>query len=328
MNCTEPNTGQLNKVLFFSSRSASRFGEGLTGKRLAQDNMIDSDDEYLFRASQALRVPPRIACLVPSVTELLVALGLAPCLVARTGFCIHPAEVLRAVPKVGGTKDVNLAKLQRLAPTHLIVNIDENRRETVEAVRGWPQPPRLIVTHPKRPEDLSALIEQVAAEFADSPGVTAAAAAISAATSTALAATVPEGRAPVSVLYLIWKDPWMTVARDTYLSAMLARVNWQTLPDVHGGESGAARYPVVDGSEAWLAGVEQVLLSSEPYAFSAQDFDAARVLCPNAEVRLVDGEMLSWYGVRAIAGLDYLRALADGAAAGRPPAPTAAGPSA
>lgn len=34
---------------------------------------------------------PRIASLVPSATETLVALGLAPCLVARTGFCIHPA---------------------------------------------------------------------------------------------------------------------------------------------------------------------------------------------------------------------------------------------
>lgn len=250
------------------------------------------------------------------MTELLVALGLAPWLVARTGFCIHPADVLRNIPKVGGTKDVNLAKLQRLSPTHLIVNVDENRLETVEAVRAWAQPPRLLVTHPKRPEDLPALIDQVASDFIGQPGVATAAAVILSNTVAALAATTPEGRAPKRVLYLIWKDPWMTVARDTYLSAMLARVNWQTLPDVHGGDSGAARYPVVDGREAWLAGVEQVLLSSEPYAFSSRDFDAARALCPNADVRLVDGEMLSWYGVRAIDGLAYLRALADGAVKG------------
>ncbi|MGS0753683.1 helical backbone metal receptor [Roseateles sp. GG27B] len=51
----------------------------------------------------------RIASLVPSITELLVALGLRPFLVARTGYCIHPAEAVRDVPKVGGTKDVNLA---------------------------------------------------------------------------------------------------------------------------------------------------------------------------------------------------------------------------
>ena len=79
---------------------------------------------------------PRIASLVPSVTELLVALGLASRLVARTGYCIHPANALDGVPKVGGTKDVNLAKLRRLAPTHAIVNVDENRMETAEALRA------------------------------------------------------------------------------------------------------------------------------------------------------------------------------------------------
>ena len=68
----------------------------------------------------------RIASLVPSITELVCALGLAGQLVARTGFCIHPRATLDAVPKVGGTKDVNLERLRALRPTHVIVNIDEN----------------------------------------------------------------------------------------------------------------------------------------------------------------------------------------------------------
>jgi len=100
------------------------------------------------------------------------------------------------------------------------------------------------------------------------------------------------------------------VARDTYLSRMLARVNWRTLPDALGGPSGAARYPVVRADEAWLAQVHTVLLSTEPYAFGERHFEAARGLCPNARVRLVDGELLSWYGARAVAGLRYLRELA------------------
>ena len=29
---------------------------------------------------------------------------------------------------------MNLAKLRRLAPTHVLVNVDENRRETVDAI--------------------------------------------------------------------------------------------------------------------------------------------------------------------------------------------------
>src|SRR5678816_3641830 len=80
---------------------------------------------------------PRIASLVPSLTELVFALGLGERLVARTGFCVHPRDRVGAVAKVGGTKDVNLAKLRQLAPTHVLVNVDENRKETIEAIAAW-----------------------------------------------------------------------------------------------------------------------------------------------------------------------------------------------
>src|SRR6478735_1578312 len=89
----------------------------------------------------------RIASLVPSLTELVFALGLGPRLVTRTGFCIHPAGGVAAIPKVGGTKDVNLAKLRRLRPSHVLVNVDENRLETVQALREFV--PHIVVTHPQ-----------------------------------------------------------------------------------------------------------------------------------------------------------------------------------
>ena len=257
---------------------------------------------------------PRIASLVPSLTELLFALGLGPHVVARTGFCIHPADAVRAVPKVGGTKDVNLAKLMRLAPTHVLVNVDENRLDTVQALRAWPaaQRPQVIVTHPCAPEDNAALIAQVADAFADTAGVAERAHALREELTAELAATAAarDRFTPQHVLYLIWREPWMSVARDTYIARMLDTVRWQTLPDVTGGEAGAARYPALRGDEPWLAEVQQVLLSSEPYRFDASHVDEAQQLCPNARVRLVDGELLSWYGPRAAAGLRYLRTLA------------------
>lgn len=253
---------------------------------------------------------PRIASLVPSLTELVFALGLGERLVARTGFCIHPADAVRAVPKVGGTKDVNLAKLQRLAPTHVLVNVDENRLDTAAAIRAWPNPPRLVVTHPNGPEDNLALTAQLVEHFGTLPGVADRAAALTQALRHELDLTQAEGRPPQPVLYLIWREPWMTVARDTYIARMLGRVGWHTLPDVQGGEAGAARYPVVRGGEPWLAEVQHVLLSSEPYRFGDAHLAEARRLCPNAHARLVDGELLSWYGARAVAGLRYLRDLA------------------
>lgn len=255
--------------------------------------------------------PLRVASLVPSLTELLVALGLRAALVARTGFCIHPAEALREVPKVGGTKDVNLAKLERLAPTHVLVNMDENRAETVDALRAWACPPEIVVTHPLRPEDNLALIDQLLGHFGAQPGVAQRASALQRELRHELDLTQPARRPARRVLYLIWREPWMTVARDTYLAAMLARVHWLTLPDVRGGKTGAARYPLVHGDEPWLADVQEVLLSSEPYRFTAAHLDAARALCPNAAVRLVDGELLSWYGSRAVSGLRYLREIAE-----------------
>ena len=257
---------------------------------------------------------PRIASLVPSLTELVVALGLGPLLVARTGYCIHPAGALAGTPKVGGTKDVNLAKLRRLAPSHVLVNVDENRRETVDAIRAWGgDVPEIVVTHPLAPEDNLALVDQLATAFAGQPGLAGRAAALKEELERELLATSAAGRPVVRVLYLIWHAPWMTVARDTYLSRMLARIGWQTLPAQGGGVSGNARYPVVDGREPWLGDVDRVLLSSEPFAFTpAHALEAAR-LCPRARVQRVDGELLSWYGARAVPGLEYLRSLADSA---------------
>lgn len=254
--------------------------------------------------------PPeiRIASLVPSLTELLVALGLAPCLVARTGFCIHPAAAVASIPKIGGTKDVNVAKLRRLAPSHVLVNVDENRLETVTALREFV--PEIVVTHPNAPQDNLALLDQMLALFGHLPGVADRAAALRRALENELAACAARPWPARRVLYLIWRAPWMTVARDTYIARMLAQVGWQTWPPVEGGEHGAARYPALNGDEPWLAEVDELLLSSEPYRFDASHLAEAQALCPNARVRLVDGELLSWYGPRAAPGLAYLRRLA------------------
>jgi ABC-type Fe3+-hydroxamate transport system substrate-binding protein len=239
----------------------------------------------------------RIVSLVPSITELLVDLGLAGSLVGRTGFCIHPREVVRGIPKVGGTKDVKVDRIRELAPTHVVVNIDENRLETVEEIASFT--PSVIVTHPLAPIDNLELYRLLGAIF----GREAEAAALCARFEEALAELGPPGD-PVNVLYLIWREPWMTVSRDTYISRTLALVGWQTVP----AES-TDRYPLVD--PAALAGtVERVLLSSEPFRFRERHIPELHALVPGAEVMLIDGEMTSWYGSRAIAAIGYLRDLA------------------
>ena len=108
---------------------------------------VDAVGQFHHRAGANARV----VSLVPSITELLFSLGLGAHVVGRTGFCIHPRDAVREVPKVGGTKDVKLDALRALKPTHVIVNIDENDLSTFEAVRAFA--PHVVVTHPNAPED-------------------------------------------------------------------------------------------------------------------------------------------------------------------------------
>ncbi|KDP89400.1 metal ABC transporter substrate-binding protein [Cupriavidus sp. SK-3] len=253
----------------------------------------------------------RIASLVPSVTELLFALGLGPQVVARTGFCIHPEPAVRAVAKVGGTKDVKLERLRALAPTHVVVNIDENRRETVDEIRGFV--PHVIVTHPCAPEDNLALYRLLGGIF----GRVAEAESLCEALEAELAQVrgrIWPGR---KVLYAIWQDPWMTVSRDTYISRMLALVNWQTWPsaqalpeacvdgDCSRPNTADTRYPSFRWSEGLVREIDLVLLSSEPYRFTEAHVDALERQI-GKEVLLIDGEMVSWYGSRAVEGVGYL----------------------
>ncbi|MBC8750001.1 ABC-type Fe3+-hydroxamate transport system substrate-binding protein [Paraburkholderia sp. WC7.3g] len=245
----------------------------------------------------------RIVSLVPSITETLFALGLERQIVGRTGFCVHPRDKVRAVPKVGGTKAVKLDAIRALRPTHLIVNVDENERDTVEQLRAFV--PHIVVTHPQTPRDNLALYTLLGTIF----GREDEAQRLSTALEARLHEAAAHSFAAQNVLYLIWREPWMSVARDTYIAAMLRLVNWHTLPDVYGGRVGAARYPTLDFDDApWLAQVDRVLLSSEPYRFTAAHRDAlARdPRLSGKRIELIDGEMTSWYGARAIYGIDYL----------------------
>jgi hypothetical protein len=90
----------------------------------------------------------------------------------------------------------------------------------------------------------------------------------------------------------------MTVSRDTYVSRTLALFGLHTLP-----QQSDARYPKL--REPAVEAAQMILLSSEPYRFTekhSRELEQAQQL----PVYLIDGEMTSWYGPRAIAGLRYL----------------------
>ncbi|MBI2313222.1 MAG: cobalamin-binding protein [Betaproteobacteria bacterium] len=243
----------------------------------------------------------RIVSLVPSLTELLWDLGLGHLLVARTGFCVHPRDALRGVPKVGGTKDVRIGKIRELAPTHVVVNVDENPKPVVDELARFV--PHIIVTHPLRPEDNPHLYRLFGAIFGRASEAESLCRRFVAARE-ALSAAATRWTTE-SVLYLIWRAPWMTVSRDTYISRTLALAGWNTVPVM-----ADRRYPEIALTAEALENVDRVLLASEPYPFREKHLQQVRNALPpgcRAEVALIDGEMTSWYGSRAIRGLGYLK---------------------
>ena len=245
----------------------------------------------------------RIVSLVPSITELLFHLGLGAQVVGRTSFCIHPEGALAAVPRVGGTKKLRMDRLRELRPSHVIVNIDENRKQDVETIAEFA--PHVIVTHPLHPDDNLALYRLVGGIFGKAAQTQNLCDEFQRARDELAdaAAKLPSRR----VLYLIWRDPWMTISRDTYISRMLALVNWETLCD-----HPEIRYPEVRAEARSLADTDLVLFSSEPFPFKPVHVDEFRKSAGDSATpcAFIDGEMTSWYGSRAVAGLRYLREFA------------------
>jgi len=245
----------------------------------------------------------RIVSLVPSITELLFDLELADAVIGRTVFCIHPKNRVKAVKSVGGTKQVNMDKLKRLSPTHVIVNVDETPRPLAEDIARLGC--KVVVTHPIDVRDNLTLYRLMGRLFDRERQAEALCTRFE--TAHADLAAISETLAERRVLYLIWKNPWMTISRDTYISRMLALAKWRTATF-----PGGTRYPTVEMTDDLLRTVDLVLFSSEPFLFKDHHLDAFCAEFPTHanKAAMIDGEMVSWYGSRAISGLTGLGAFA------------------
>lgn len=235
------------------------------------------------------RPPQRIVSLVPSTTETLHALVGPERIVGVTRFCVHPQPWVGTVPKVGGTKDVDLERLAALEPDLVVGNIEENTRELAEAVEGrWP----LYMAFPRTVDEALSDLRRLG-ELVGAPREAAEAVA-------AIAAARVKPKASFRFLYLIWREPWMAAGSDTFISEMLGEVGGVNVVD--------GRYPQVTALSLADLGADLVLLSSEPFPFTPRHVAELSELSglPERRFHLVDGELCSWHGVRMAAGLRYL----------------------
>ena len=230
----------------------------------------------------------RIVCLVPSLTELLVDLGLGSSVIGATNYCVHPKKF--SVTRVSGTKNPDLSKIMELKPTYLLCNREENRREDIEYLQSNLPDCFVRITEIDSFEDSLTAIQLISTDLDVISQGNELIIELRQIIKDLVQATGAFSAEPLKVLYLIWKKPWMTVGSDTYIYNMLESLGFShCVRDV--------RYPSLEEQQLIDLDYDVLLLSSEPYPFKSKHVSDLEVKT-GKNVFLVDGEHYSWYGSR------------------------------
>jgi len=257
---------------------------------------------FLDSPGQLAETPKRIISLVPSQTEILHYFGLENETIAITKFCVHPLGWFHNKTRIGGTKAINIEKVMELKPDLVIANKEENIKEQVEAIAAhFP----VWVTDVNKYQDALNMIHDVG----QLTGKNSQAEVLSRKIEKEfeylkhfLSNQKPK-IAAIKVAYLIWKDPYMTVGRDTYINDMIEMAGFQNV------FSSFERYPEITLSQLESSQCNLILLSSEPYPFSKKHIEILKENLPEIQCILVDGEMFSWYGSRMLLAPGYFQHL-------------------
>lgn len=260
--------------------------------------MPSADNSIIDQMGRSVKIPAhskRIVSLVPSQTELLVDLGLEDRLVGVTKFCVHPEYLRKKVAVIGGTKNLQLDKIRELQPDLIIGNKEENTRSDIEQLeKEFPVWMSDILTIADA-LDMVKLVGKIT-------GTDKMAQELMRQISVSLNKMLGVGQGKRTA-YLIWKNPWMAAGNDTFIHSLLEHAGFVNV------FSAKTRYPEFDLKTLQALNPELILLSSEPFPFSEKHIGEISGEIPNAEIRLVDGEMFSWYGSRLAKTGDYLQKL-------------------
>jgi ABC-type Fe3+-hydroxamate transport system substrate-binding protein len=279
------------------------------------------------------QAPQRIVSLVPSLTESLFDLGAGRQVVGITDYCIHPAEGVRDVPRLGGPKNPRLDAILALQPDLVLANWEENTRPAVEALQAAGVP--VWVTLPLSVRETVDLLHSLAGLLRN-PAADLRVRMLDLTLDWAISAA--QGRAGVRYFCPIWHDTtsagqpwWMTFNRRTYCHDLL---------EVCGGENvfagrerryplaadigsavprpargGDTRYPRIALGEIVAAQPDVILLPDDPYQFSDEELDqltrwlAETPAVQQGRIHRVDGSLVTWAGTRVARALQELPAV-------------------
>ncbi len=239
--------------------------------------------------------PRRIISLVPSQTEFLSDLGLEKKIVGITKFCVHPRPIFKNTPRIGGTKQYKMDRIGELQPDLIIGNKEENEKEQIEELASrYPVWLSDILTLP----DALDMMKKIGALVDAEKKATQIAGAIHA----SFESLGPFSTRP-RVAYFIWRKPYFVAASDTFIHEMLYQAGFENI------FAHLSRYPEIKLEDLSALQADYIFLSSEPFPFKEKHFEEFTSFCQPKAIRLVDGELFSWYGSRLLKSAAYFSKL-------------------
>ncbi|WP_242926913.1 ABC transporter substrate-binding protein [Pontibacter vulgaris] len=240
-------------------------------------------------------LPKRIVSLVPSQTELLFDLGLGDRIVGITKFCIHPREQVKYKTIVGGTKNFKFDVIDQLQPDLIIGNKEENYKEGIEQLQAKY---KVWMSDIYTLQDALEMMQQVS----QLTGTEAKAGQLIQSIKSGFENLQPAQQS-IKTAYFIWRKPYMAVGGNNFIHHILCHCGLEN------AFADLDRYPEITPGKLQQANPQLILLSSEPYPFHEKHITEFKELCPQASIKIVDGEMFSWYGSRLLQAPAYLQRL-------------------
>jgi ABC-type Fe3+-hydroxamate transport system substrate-binding protein len=167
----------------------------------------------------------RIVSLVPSITEALCMLGLEDSICGITDYSLHPASVVSGKRRIGGTKNPRLSEIFELRSDLVIVNIDENRLQTHDALIAAGL--NVLVTQTDSLDEVEAAWTRL--------GEATEAATRAREYRDRIAAARDRNRRllrgirPLPTLIRVWRVLWMVSGSGTYVESLLAECGLRVL---------------------------------------------------------------------------------------------------
>jgi iron complex transport system substrate-binding protein len=277
--------------------------------------------------------PRRVISLVPSLTESMFDLGFGSSVIAITDFCTQPANNLSGLPRLGGPKNPDVQSIIELQPDLILLNQEENTRQTVETLQAAGLP--IWITFPRTIRAALDILWTLAGIY-QSPTAAARVETIERAVKWNELAL--EEEQTTRYFCPIWQEStkeglrwWMTFNQDTYAADVLRVVGGMNvfserrrryplaadlgLAEEQDPKDADTRYPRVTLQEIVRAEPEVILLPDEPYNFTEVEReemcqllkDTPAVRCER--VHLVEGSLITWHGTRLARAISELPSL-------------------